>query len=165
MSNKEKHHSARQIANWFIKESNYSLSNMQIQKLVYFSYGWLMAFHKKILIDEPIEAWQYGTVVPSLYQDLRTYRKKNVTKRIEPENYNCIYKEKIDGQTLEVLNFVKACYGNKSATFLSNLTHVIGGAWHKAIENNLTIIPTEFIKKEFEDKLVRAKETHKEGKN
>ena len=40
---------------------------MHIIKLVYLSHGWMLGLHDTPLLWEPVEAWQYGPVVPSVY--------------------------------------------------------------------------------------------------
>src|ERR1700678_4090164 len=74
---------AAAIANEFIRlarDSNRPLSPMKVQKLVYFAHGWFLAFTGKPLINEPIEAWQFGPVIPSLYHSLKGYGTKEITE-------------------------------------------------------------------------------------
>ena len=49
------------------------LTPMQAIKLVYFAHAWNLGFFQRPLIDEPVEAWKFGTVIPSLYQSLKIY--------------------------------------------------------------------------------------------
>lgn len=72
------------IANIFLeiaKEEGKKLTNMQVQKLVYFAHGWYLAFTDNALIDENVEAWTYGPVIPSVYEALQQYRANPVCKR------------------------------------------------------------------------------------
>ena len=39
---------------------------MHILKLTYLAHGWMLGFHKRPLIKEPIEALIYGPVIPIL---------------------------------------------------------------------------------------------------
>lgn len=94
-----------------------SVTNMKLQKLLYYSYVWnLVNFNEKLFLDN-IEAWQYGPVVPSVYI---LYRDKgadniNTSKRGDLEKLSQRSKDLID----EVFNV----YGAKSAMDLMNLTH------------------------------------------
>lgn len=45
-----------------------AMTNLRLQKMLYFSQGWSLARNGKPLFDEPIEAWQYGPVVPPCYR-------------------------------------------------------------------------------------------------
>lgn len=61
------------IANFFVKkaqEEQIPLTLMKIIKLVYIAHGWHLAHKKSPLISEPVEAWPYGPVVPSVYMPL-----------------------------------------------------------------------------------------------
>lgn len=48
------------------KEGN--LSTMKLQKLCYYAQGWHLAWHRKPLFEEPIEAWRMGPVCRDLYK-------------------------------------------------------------------------------------------------
>lgn len=53
--------SCRDVANYFLL-LNYGndLTNLKIQKLVYYAYGLHLARYNKRLFKEHIEAWDYG---------------------------------------------------------------------------------------------------------
>ena len=40
---------------------------MHVIKLVYLAHGWMLGFTSRALINEAVEAWTYGPVVPSTY--------------------------------------------------------------------------------------------------
>jgi uncharacterized phage-associated protein len=46
---------------------------MDVLKLVYLCHGWMLGYHNVGLIDEAVEAWTYGPVVPSLYHRYKVY--------------------------------------------------------------------------------------------
>src|SRR5882724_82988 len=69
------------IANYFIKkarESGAEMTPMKLIKLVYISYGWYLAFANKPLINEKVQAWKYGPVVPSVYQEFKKFYKGQI---------------------------------------------------------------------------------------
>ena len=49
------------------------MTNLRLQKLLYFAQGWHLARYGKPLFDDDIEAWQYGPVVPSVYNAYKQY--------------------------------------------------------------------------------------------
>lgn len=44
-----------------------TISNLKLQKILYYLQGFFIAVFDKKLFDEKIEAWQYGPVVPEAY--------------------------------------------------------------------------------------------------
>lgn len=52
---------------------NKTLTPMQLIKLVYLAHCWMLALYSRPLIEEPIEAWKYGPVIPVLYHDIKHY--------------------------------------------------------------------------------------------
>lgn len=44
------------------------ITNMKLQKLLYYEQGYHLAYFGKPLFEEDIEAWQYGPVVPVIYE-------------------------------------------------------------------------------------------------
>jgi uncharacterized phage-associated protein len=93
------------------------MSAMKLQKLVYYSQAWSLAWSDNELFPEEIEAWSNGPVVPSMYARHRgSFRVssgffKGDTGRLSSEHKQNIRK---------VLQF----YGNKDPQWLSNLTHL-----------------------------------------
>ncbi len=64
------------VANFFIKkaaDSGDPITPMKLLKLVYIAHGWHLALTGEPLIDEDVEAWKYGPVIPSLYRRYRDY--------------------------------------------------------------------------------------------
>ena len=58
------------IANYFLdlaRAQEKALTPLKIQKLVYFANGWHLAIKGVPLINEQVEAWRFGPVIPSLY--------------------------------------------------------------------------------------------------
>ncbi len=139
---------ARAVANHFLDLSEAkgcSLTPMKIQKLVYFAHGWHLAVtNGDALIDEQVEAWPYGPVIPSLYRSLRGYGDQSITDRIK--DFRRV--EKIDGhyryRTLSMqgdsekesfarslLDRVWEIYAPFTAIQLSNMTHQPGTPWYQ----------------------------------
>lgn len=86
----------------------------KLQKLVYYSQAWSSVWDDSVLFEEPIEAWANGPVCPELYN---THRGSFKIERIngDASQLSTTQKETID----QVLNY----YGDKTAQFLSELTH------------------------------------------
>lgn len=65
---------ARQIANWFIeraKRENRTLTTMSILKLCFLAQEKHLEKFKHLLFENKIEAWDFGPVIPEVYESLR----------------------------------------------------------------------------------------------
>jgi len=134
------------IANEFIKiarENHKRLSPLKLQKLVYFAHGWYLALTGKPLINEPVEAWKFGPVIPSLYHALKKYAYQSVNECMtdddfwEPSTGGVCHELSVDDGpdqqenelAKRIVRRVWDVYGGFSATQLSNLTHDDGTPW------------------------------------
>ncbi len=92
------------------------LSNMKLQKMLYYQQGFHLAYFNEPLFDGDIEAWMYGPVVPVVYDKFM----KNGNRGIEPLN-----EEEILLSDDEEILFNEVCnvYGAYSASGLMNMTH------------------------------------------
>jgi uncharacterized phage-associated protein len=93
------------------------VSNMKLQKLVYYAQGFSLALHNEPLFDDAIEAWTHGPVVPAVYH---AYKGQGNGAIEPPDEFDFgAYSE--DEQAL--LDNVYAVYGQYSAAGLRALTH------------------------------------------
>lgn len=112
---------ARDVAEYFLTrvdaESGDSLSNLKLQKLVYYAQGYHLALFGKPLFNERIEAWEHGPVIPDLY---RIYEQNKSQSIPPPDNFD---PDKFDTETRELLEEVFEVYGQFSASKLRNIAH------------------------------------------
>lgn len=47
------------------------ITNLKIQKLLYYAQSWYLANFKKPLFEEDFQAWVHGPVIPCLYKKLK----------------------------------------------------------------------------------------------
>lgn len=76
------------IADFFIylaNETGSFVSNLKLQKLVYYAQAWYLAINKKSLFDEDFEAWIHGPVIPELYQQYKQFGWRPIDKEVEPK--------------------------------------------------------------------------------
>lgn len=134
------------IAYAFIKkgiESNLFVTQLKLQKMVYFANGYHLAKHKNPLIVEAVQAWKYGPVIPELYQVLKAYGNSPITDPVFLD-FIGIDKEysKIDQITRETIAYAWEATKSVSAENLVRWTHKIDSPWDKAwkqSERNTTI--------------------------
>ena len=61
--------SAQQVADYFLASADEEelVTNMKLQKLLYYAQGFHLAVHGEPLFHDPIVAWSHGPVVPEVY--------------------------------------------------------------------------------------------------
>lgn len=151
------------IADVFLElaERDYErLTPMKVQKLVYFAHGWTLALADRPLINEQVEAWRFGPVVPSLYHVLKYYGAEAIPTgtRLSAQ---AIFGEgeplPVDGFDRKLVEKVWSVYGRFNAVELSEMTHATGSPWHVIWNNGGknkkgTDIPDAEIQKFFRQK-------------
>lgn len=109
------------VAQYFLAKADEDagdvMSNLKLQKLVYYAQGFSLALFDKPLFSERIEAWVHGPVIPALYHEYKGYG----AGAIPPPS--TLDFSKYDQQTRELLDEVYAVYGQFAAWKLRNMTH------------------------------------------
>ncbi|HEY8938143.1 MAG TPA: type II toxin-antitoxin system antitoxin SocA domain-containing protein [Cyclobacteriaceae bacterium] len=94
-----------------------SISNLKLQKLVYYAQGFHLAMYDSPLFDEPIMAWEHGPVVESLYHEYKNFGANGITPPDE------IVVTMFSDDQMNLLDEVFEVYGQYSAWKLRNMTH------------------------------------------
>jgi uncharacterized phage-associated protein len=122
-----------QIANYLI-ERQPNLTPMALQKLIYIAHGYYLAAMGKPLLDETVEAWQWGPVIPSLYHKLKAFGSAPVTSRLKGEDGEMDAGETEDSNVNALLDKVLQEYGSIPAYKLMAITHLPDGPWQTVVE-------------------------------
>ena len=141
-------YSALTVAKWFLwyndkileEEDADLISNLKLQKLLYYAQGCYLALKNEPLFNEQIVNWAHGPVVEEIYHKY----KNNGSNGIE---YQGDYDNLIDNDTTAVLEEVYDVFGKNSAWGLRNMTHQ-EDPWLKTQRNEE--IPLPLIKDYFE---------------
>jgi uncharacterized phage-associated protein len=116
------------VANAFIRlaDANGSaVSNMKLQKLVYFAQGFHAAiFGGAPLFEDDIEAWKYGPVIPDLYHKFKIYLAGPI-----PLTHPFQTEEALAANQESLVKWVYANMGQHSAIKLSDFSHTPGSPW------------------------------------
>jgi uncharacterized phage-associated protein len=101
------------------------MTNMKVQKLLYYTQSLHLALFEEPLFDDEIQAWRYGPVCPPAYRFYREFEEKQlpVPKKIELPRFS--------ESTQNLLDEVWEYFGEFHAYFLSDLTH-LEFPWKKA---------------------------------
>jgi len=136
--------SSQAIANKFIQLSRSegkSLTNMQLQKLVFIAQGYTLAILDHPLYYHNTHAWQWGPVIPKLYKPLQKYGRNFVTEEIKAED-----EAPINGDESEIIQAIWEGYGHLSGGELSTLTHKNGTPWSITWDSKqFAVIPESLI--------------------
>jgi uncharacterized phage-associated protein len=111
---------AREVAKYFVslvdEEAGDSISNLKLQKLLYYAQGANLALYDAPLFPEPIEAWTHGPVVPDVYHRYKQHGGEPIpVEQVDLDAYN--------EQVREVLDEVNEVFGQFSALKLRAMTH------------------------------------------
>jgi len=113
-------YTSSQIANYFLRkgeEDDELISNLKLQKLVYYAQGLHLALFNTTLFKESIRAWNYGPVVPGLYNKYKDSGSSGISANL---SFN---PKTIDQETRNFLDEVYEVLGQFSARRLMELTH------------------------------------------
>jgi uncharacterized phage-associated protein len=102
------------VAEFILREQG-EMTAMKLQKLVYYSQAWHIAWDDDVLFENKIEAWRDGPVCPDLWREHANQFRINRISRGRPSELSDREKKNIR----KVLKF----YGHRSAQWLSDLTH------------------------------------------
>ena len=152
------------IANYFINRANdegVDLTPMKLVKLVYISHGWYLAMKNESLIDEGVQAWKYGPVVPSVYRSFKEYKDGQVTRPayIFTDQVQIITPIVLEEDKIEFLNDIWKVYKKYNGLQLSTLTHQKDTPWYEVWHNcngknkDSVPIPNQLIKEHYQQKL------------
>lgn len=145
-------YTALEIAEWFLyynrcimEDSDAEfISNLKLQKLLYYAQGCYLALRDKPLFDDNILAWKHGPVVNEVYQKYKNYGSTGIP-------YNANYQGMIDEDTENILKQVYEEFGQYSAWGLRNMTHQ-ETPWKDTPQNG--IINPDVIKEYFKENYI-----------
>lgn len=169
-----KTHDPLAVANWFLAKAEAEgkpLTPMKLQKLIYFAHGWALALTDVPLIKERPQAWEYGPVIPSVYHEFKSFGRNTIKGRAATFDWSAftdansildlpIVEPEIedDPEAEALLTRIWEVYGGLTGFQLSNMTHVNGGAWHRAYHEVArgrrgVDIADDLVKSEFREKI------------
>lgn len=111
------------------KVSNWTFSNLEMQKILYICHMLYLGQIKRPLLEGTFEAWDYGPVHPDLYHFLKYYGSESIpesvfddVKDLNESNYQ---------EEIKVFNQMAANFPHPSGAKLVGITHWSEGAWGK----------------------------------
>lgn len=107
------------VALYFLKKTDpetNDISNLKLQKLLYYAQGYSLAMHNTPLFKQDIFAWQHGPVVTEVYEKYKQFD-ANPISTSEP------LEKELDTEIKDILDTAYFDFGQYSAWKLRALTH------------------------------------------
>jgi len=128
----------RALANEILDEADsqgISVTNMAVNKIVYFVHCDYLVENKQPLVRAKIEAWQHGPVFREVYHEFKKWGDAPILSRavkVDPDTGEAIVAKATFGHNERA--YIKDLinrYIGFSAAHLRAISHVEGGPWHK----------------------------------
>ncbi len=154
---------ARKICNFILTHydaEKHDLTNLRLNKLLYFIHGWALTSRPDGLVRNHFEAWKLGPVIKSVYNAFQGFGEKPIRGLAEYLDYASGERKPVSFRAIakgdaELITAIFQKYAGFSTSELVALSHEIGGPWHLiytawANDNRLSPrIPNELIRGHF----------------
>jgi uncharacterized phage-associated protein len=134
-------HDPRAVANLILEEGQRlerPVSNVALQKLLYFAHGLHLVQRKQPLVSGFFEAWTYGPVHPTVYHCFKSAGDRPITFRAEGIDVLTGESKQLVAPTapevLAVIAHVMSSFGTMSAGQLITVSHAKGAPWDHVVE-------------------------------
>lgn len=126
----------RGLANWVLDvadETGRPISNMALNKLLYFIYFHLLVENGLIITEARIEAWEHGPVFREVYHAFKYFGNKKITGRVEEFDIQSrrmtISRQDISVDDAAEMKRILEKYIWLDAHQLREISHLPGGPW------------------------------------
>jgi len=78
-------HDGRAVANFVLdvcEQAGREVTNLSLQKIVFFCHAWSLAVRKEPLVKHEFEAWQFGPVLQYLYREFKVAEREPIRERV-----------------------------------------------------------------------------------
>ncbi|HEX8314816.1 MAG TPA: type II toxin-antitoxin system antitoxin SocA domain-containing protein [Flavisolibacter sp.] len=139
-----------------IDEGNF-VTQMKLQKMVFFAHGYHLAKYGEPLVSEKFEAWKFGPVVQDIYQTYKLYGSDPIMDTyFLPKPPADARQKQLSEAALEAIEYTWKVTKPLSANQLSYWSHVDGSPWAAVYDPaKNSAIPNESIKEYFQKLLSR----------
>lgn len=161
--------SAAAVANEFLRlahRDNEEITPLKMQKLVYVAHGWYLAITGQPLLAEQVQAWQYGPVIGSLYQQFKHFGARAITGSAQVYTQEGYIPAKLDREAdpaqvdkaRAIIERVWREYGKFTAAQLTTWTHTEGSPWSRVLDKEKPErqIPNQWIAEYFANQAVAS---------
>ncbi|MEW6351605.1 MAG: type II toxin-antitoxin system antitoxin SocA domain-containing protein, partial [Thermodesulfobacteriota bacterium] len=110
--------SAKLVADYilcFAHECGDLITNLKLQKLLYYAQAWYLALYDEPLFPDPLEAWVHGPVQPGQYHRFKEHKWNPISEEPECSAFSAQVKSHLDD--------IMDVYGDLTAHHLERLVH------------------------------------------
>ena len=116
------------------------ITNLQLQKILYYVQLNFIRIFGSMAFPENIQAWQYGPVVPNVYERFSSYGPTRICNLYENiANIFSVEQEKLVNRVIDACTSI-------TPWELVEKSHRPGGPWDRAYDGTKVDIPIEYIK-------------------
>jgi uncharacterized phage-associated protein len=141
---------ASKVAKWILAYNRFyedtedapKISNMKLQKLLYYTQGCFLAAQNRPLFGDEIAAWPHGPVVESVYNEYKGFGSGGI---VLEKGYEY---PRFERETTDLLMNVHRAFAWHSASKLRNMTHS-EDPWRETPQK--AVIPKDLIAKYFRE--------------
>lgn len=138
----------REVANYVLDYADVNgitVTNLGLQKIIYFCHVWFLVSTNKPLIKQNFEAWEFGPVLPYLYRFFKEYGDQKITTRATKTDHKTgnkvIARINMDEGEESLLKSIVSFYSRLSVNQLVEQSHIPGGPWHKVWNHEEKVNP------------------------
>lgn len=128
----------RAVANFILDVSSQNgreITNLALQKIVYFCHVWSLVLLGRPLIKQEFEAWKHGPVLQYLYHQFKNCDRRPINERAQKLDQatgsQVVVEYRFDSDIESLLHKVVVTYSRFSAGELVEISHEKGGPWDK----------------------------------
>jgi uncharacterized phage-associated protein len=118
MPHDDRHGLSSRVADYLLvecRERGEVLTNLKLQKLLFYADAWHLVLKDEELVPEQFEAWVHGPVLPSQYARFKDYRWRPIDKDVK--------QPKLPKADIAHLDEIIDVFGSESAISLELMTH------------------------------------------
>ena len=138
----------RMVANFildFCDVKGRIVTNLALQKIVYFCHVWSLILYGRPLVRHKFEAWEFGPVLPYLYRDFKDLDRAAIDRRatqLDPlDGRKKVVEYRFDPETDQLLREVVDFYSRLTAGDLVKLSHSKDGPWYNVWHHRGAVNP------------------------
>ena len=130
----------------------YEITDLFLQKLLYYVNAFSICLRGIWLFDDVCEAWVNGPVYRKIYEKYKVFDQQIITDIFVPDSYLSI----LTKEEIQLINYVMDCLGMYNGSILRNLTHkerpwLVAREGLDDSERSRNVIPQNDIKEYFEE--------------